>query len=72
MGLEAMDQCNSMDKLQHKSESQLPTLQFVMSMTEYAWSIWIKDQDPSVIEHLKRLVQNAPPNALRAQQIKSL
>lgn len=67
-----MDQGNSIENLQHKSESQFPTLQFVMSMTEYAWSIWIKNQEPPVVEHLKRLVQDAPPNALRAKQIKSL
>ena len=67
-----MNQGNSIEKEKKKFESQLPTLEFVMSMTEYAWSIWIKHQEPAVIFHLKHLVQNAPPNALRAQQIKSL
>lgn len=52
--------------------SELPTLKYVMSMTEYEWSIWVKRQTPAVINHLKSLVSNAPPNAARAKQIKAL
>lgn len=50
----------------------MPTLKYVMSMTEYEWSIWVKNQTPAVIEHLKKLVSLAPPNAVRARQIKAL
>lgn len=50
----------------------MPTLKYVMSMTEYEWSIWVKNQPPAVIDHLKKLVSLAPPNAVRARQIKTL
>lgn len=54
------------------NEDGMPTLKYVMSMTEYEWSIWVKNQTPAVIEHLKKLVSLAPPNAARARQIKAL
>ncbi len=62
----------SLNTLQGNTCNEMPTLEFVMSMTEYAWSIWIINQSPTVIQHLKELVRKAPPNALRARQIKSL
>jgi len=62
----------SLNALHGNTCNEMPTLEFVMSMTEYAWSIWIKNQPPAVIQHLKELVRSAPPNAVRAKQIKSM
>jgi hypothetical protein len=55
-----------------EKDEALPTLKYVMSMSEYDWSIWIKNQPLPVLDHLKTLVKDAPPNAQRARQIKMM
>jgi hypothetical protein len=53
-------------------DDPLPTLKYVMSMSEYDWSIWLEKQSLAVVTHLKTLVKDAPPYATRANQITKL